>query len=161
MNKLIIFAILSIFAISVQADFKSDVLSAHNPFRTSLGIAPLTYSNALAATAQKWVNTLAAKNSLTHSKGRDRIGENLARGSKNTYTTKSLIALWTNEKKNFINKKWPNVSKTGKWSDVAHYSQIVWRNTKEVGCATATNTKQRFIVCHYKPSGNWIGSIAY
>jgi len=161
MNKFILFAILSIFAISVQADFKADCLAAQNPFRTRLGVAPLKYSTALAASAQKWANTLASKNSLAHSTGRVKIGENLAFGTKSEYNTAKLIAMWTNEKKYYKNNKWPNVSTTGKWLDVAHYSQIVWRNTKEVGCGVAVNSKNRFIVCHYKPSGNWIGAKAY
>jgi len=161
MNKLIIITILSIFAISASASFSSECLAAHNKFRSMLGISKLTYSSALAATAQKYANTLAKRNGLGHSTGRNNIGENLAMGTSRVFDHLDLIALWTKEKKNFMNKKWPNVSKTGNWKDVAHYSQIVWRNTKQVGCAIATNTKNRFIVCHYKPSGNWVGSFAY
>jgi len=141
--------------------FEADCLKAHNPFRTMLGIEPLTYSEELAATAKKWANTLAGRNGLGHSKGRNRIGENLAMGTKNAYDTARLISLWTNEKKYFRNKKWPNVSTTGNWKDVAHYSQIVWANTKEVGCAVTENNKNKFIVCHYKPAGNWVGDLAY
>ena len=161
MNKFITIVILSIFAISAKATFETDCLDAHNPFRQELGIEPLTYSSELAASALKWANNLANKNSLAHSQGRNKIGENLAMGSKNAYDTFRLIELWTNEKKYYKNNKWPNTSSTGNWKDVAHYSQIVWRNTKEVGCAVAENTKNKFIVCQYKPSGNWVGDKAY
>jgi len=161
MNKLIIFTILSIFAITASASFASDCLNEHNKYRTMLGISKLTYSNTLASSALKYAKTLANRNGLGHSKGRNNIGENLAMGTSRTFDHLALIGLWTKEKKNFMNKKWPNVSRTGNWKDVAHYSQIVWRNTKQVGCGVATNSKNRFIVCHYKPTGNWVGSFAY
>jgi len=146
---------------SPETGFAADCLNAQNPFRTQLGIEPLTYSTELEKTAQAWADTLAGRNSLGHSPNRNRIGENLAMGSKGSYDTARLISLWTDEKKNFMNNNWPDVSTTGSWQDVAHYSQIVWRNTKEVGCALADNDKNTFIVCQYKPSGNWVGDKAY
>jgi len=144
-----------------ENDFQAEVLKAHNPFRSELDIEPLTYNTELEASSRKWANTLASQNSMSHSKGRNRIGENLAMGTKGAYDTARLIELWTNEKKYFKNREWPNVSTTGNWKDVAHYSQIVWRNTKEVGCALADNNKNTFIVCQYKPAGNWVGDLAY
>jgi len=164
MNKLLIITILGVFALSAMSadsEFATECLDAHNPFREELDIEPLTYSLELEKTAQKWANTIAGKNSLQHSKGRNKIGENLAMGTKGVYDTARLIELWTNEKKYFKNNEWPNVSTTGNWKDVGHYSQIVWANTKEVGCAIAENNKNAFMVCHYKPSGNWVGDKAY
>jgi len=111
----------------------------------------------------KYAKVLAKTSHLKHSSGRDgKVGENLAMGTKNDYDTERLIYLWTKEKKNYIpGKKFPNVSRTGNWKDVAHYTQIVWRNTSKVGCGVATNTKWKILVCHYTSAGNWIGSYPY
>jgi len=163
MNKVIIITILSIFSISTSADFASDCLDAHNPLRTALGLTPLTYSAQLASTAKQWANVIAGDNSLHHSQNRGNVGENLAMGTKGVYDTAKLIGLWANEKRFFKNGVWPDVSTTGNWQDVAHYTQMIWSKTTEVGCATADNSsgKSVYMVCHYSPAGNWIGDKAY
>jgi hypothetical protein len=201
MNKLLIFTILSIFALStiaqddlpiddlptdpitdlpteepteeptdkptglpagVPSQFAKDCLDNHNPAREAVNIEGLKYSLELEKTAKAWAKTIAGKNSLQHSKNRNKIGENLAMGSKGVYDTKKLIGLWLNEKKNYRHKPFGNgCSTTGSWQAVAHYTQIVWENTKEVGCAIAENNKNSFMVCHYKPTGNWNGDYAY
>ena len=51
----------------------------------------------------------------------------------------------------------PDVSRTGRWSDVGHYTQIIWPETQEVGCATALNASHEVLVCRYWPAGNVIG----
>jgi hypothetical protein len=57
----------------------------------------------------------------------------------------------------------PDMSNFHKWG---HFSQIVWRNTKEVGCATVQcgtlqntggNVRPFFTVCNYSPPGNFGG----
>lgn len=68
-----------------------------------------------------------------------------------------MISSWGNEKKYFVNRPSPNFSTTGKFGDVGHYTQIVWRNTTEVGCALASRHGQDYLVCHYNPAGNVSG----
>lgn len=161
MNRILAITIFSIIAITAFADFEADVLESHNSFREILDIEPLTYSSELEASATRWAKTISGSNSLQHSKGRNKIGENLAMGTKGVHNATTLIELWTNEKKYYKNGKFPSVSTNGNWQSVAHYTQIIWRNTKEVGCAIAENNKNKFLVCHYKPSGNWNGDYVY
>jgi pathogenesis-related protein 1 len=42
-----------------------------------------------------------------------------------------------------------------------HYTQVVWRATKEVGCAVARNDGREVWICNYDPRGNWIGVRPY
>ena len=48
----------------------------------------------------------------------------------------------------------PDNSRTGEWRDVAHYTQIVWPATTQVGCALASSATTDYLVCRYAPAGN-------
>ena len=49
----------------------------------------------------------------------------------------------------------------GDWSQVAHYTQIVWPSTERVGCATASNRSNDYLVCRYLPAGNVVGVVMH
>jgi hypothetical protein len=46
-----------------------------------------------------------------------------------------------------------------------HYTQVVWRDTKRVGCGVATcnggGSPKEYWVCNYDPPGNWVGNVPY
>uniref|UniRef100_J3LHT3 SCP domain-containing protein n=1 Tax=Oryza brachyantha TaxID=4533 RepID=J3LHT3_ORYBR len=44
-----------------------------------------------------------------------------------------------------------------------HYTQIMWRATRRVGCAMVTcyNGRGTFITCNYDPPGNYVGVRPY
>jgi uncharacterized protein YkwD len=130
-----------------------EILNAHNSHRSQVGVPPLQWSDGLAASAQQWANQLAATGTFKHSGA----GENLAQGSAGGFSITQLVDMWTNEKQYFVYGAFPNVSNTGNWSDVGHYTQIVWRNTTEVGCGLASGNGNDVLVCHYNPAGNVIG----
>jgi hypothetical protein len=46
------------------------------------------------------------------------------------------------------------VSRTGRWNDVAHYTQVVWSRTTHVGCAIHSAARWDFLICRYSPPGN-------
>ena len=45
--------------------------------------------------------------------------------------------------------------------ECGHYTQIVWRDTKRVGCAVARGREREVWVCNYDPPGNWAGRRPY
>ena len=61
------------------------------------------------------------------------------------------------EKKYFRPGLFPNNSTTGRVADVGHYTQLVWRATREVGCASATGAREDILVCRYAEAGNYRG----
>ena len=73
-----------------------------------------------------------------------------------------MVQLWGAEKQYFQYGIFPDVSITGNWMDVGHYTQIIWRNTTEVGCGSANGTDgmNRF-VCRYSSPGNYVGLSVY
>jgi hypothetical protein len=71
-----------------------------------------------------------------------------------------MVGGWIDEKRYFINGVTPNFSTTGNYEDVAHYTQIIWRGTRTVGCALASNATDDYLVCRYAPAGNVVGQKA-
>jgi hypothetical protein len=65
-----------------------------------------------------------------------------------------MIDYWVSEKRNFVSGIFPNVSRTGNWSDVAHYTQVIWRTTNRVGCAIHGDERYDWLICRYAPPGN-------
>src|SRR5271165_1217526 len=135
------------------------ILDAHTSYRAQVGVPPLQWSDSLAVSAQNWANQLAATGTLVHSHGP--YGENLADGTAGAFSVTQLVDIWGNEKQFFIAGTFPNVSSTGNWDDVGHYTQVVWRNTTQVGGGLATGHGSDFLVCQYLPEGNVDGQAVF
>ncbi len=163
MRTLILAAIFAAAASQATAsDLSDQVLAVHNAERAAVGVASLTWSDSLAEGAQSWADHLASIDRLEHA-GNDinPNGENLAAGSAGGFTDGQLAQLWADEKSYFVYGTFPDVSSDGSWASVGHYTQMVWRNTTQVGCAHASNGSNDFLVCRYSPSGNYIGEKVY
>ena len=132
------------------------LLDAQNAERVRLGLKPLTWSAKLADHACKWAQTLATSDMFEHAPvGADGgEGENLWFGSKGDYSPEEMIGFFVEEGKQFKRGTFPDVSTTGNWQDVGHYTQLVWQDTREVGCTIASNARRDFLVCRYWPAGN-------
>jgi len=133
------------------------MLEAHARVRSEVGLGKLTWSDSLAAAAQQWANHLAATNIRKHS-STDGYGENFSRGWPPVeYPPTELFELFYAEKKFFIpGKAVPQCSNTGNFHDVAHYTQIIWKDTRQVGCGYAQGDRA-ILVCQYLPQGNIVG----
>ena len=138
------------------------LLDRHNFYRSQVGVPALKWSDRLASNAQGWANNLAARGgkTLQHSSGSGE-GENLWMGSAGYFSQQTMVDGWGGEKKYYKPGVFPDVSTTGNWSDVGHYTQLVWRNTTEVGCAIATAGGNDILVCRYGPPGNYMGQKAF
>ncbi|MGD0192982.1 MAG: CAP family protein [Rhizomicrobium sp.] len=132
---------------------KNELLTAQNKYRAEVGLPPLQWSDTLAQSAQQWAEELAKENQMRHSGAVGR-GENLAMWTTGKASLTQLVAMWGNEKKWFIHTNFPNVSTSGDWHAVAHYTQLVWRNTTDVGCGIASGGGNDYLVCQYSPQGN-------
>jgi hypothetical protein len=138
---------------------QAQVLQLHNQERALVGTAPLHWSTSLQASAQQWANHLAAIHRLEHSTpGGSGHGENLWWGTKGYFSDSQKVGSWTAEKRYFLRgRKFPDVSSTGRWQDVGHYTQEIWYNTTSVGCAQASDSANDYFVCQYQPPGNYSG----
>ena len=134
-------------------------LSEHNKARAAVGLPPLRWNHDLRRDARDWAEDLAARRAFHHSPDllQQGQGENLWMGTRERYTPSQMIGGFLAERAAFRPGTFPDISKTGRWSDVGHYTQIIWPETEEVGCATALNAKHEVLVCRYWPAGNVMG----
>ena len=145
-----------------DARMQEVMLDAHNRARTAYRAAPLRWDDALAASALAYARILARENRFGHDPQRGakvRQGENLWMGTRGAFEYAVMASSWIDERKDFKPGVFPNVSKTGNWGVVGHYTQIVWPGTTSVGCAVASTARDDFLVCRYLPAGNVMGVV--
>ncbi|QPQ55685.1 hypothetical protein IC614_03565 [Allosphingosinicella flava] len=136
------------------------ILVLHNRERQAAGVAPLAWDRALAMSAAAYGPKLARIGQLRHSPGADRPGqgENLWMGTRDAYSVEEMIGGWINEKRIFRPGLFPDdVSRSGNWSDVAHYTQMIWPATTRIGCAVHKAGQWDYLICRYSPPGNVVG----
>jgi hypothetical protein len=149
-----------------SGDLAQQILAVHNKERAAVGVQPLVWSDGLAANAQPWAEHLAQLGDMQHSETRERPGEgeNLAMGTAGVYSAADMARGWAGEKVYFQPGVFPDgvsANVNGDWHMMAHYTQMIWRGTQEVGCAMATGHGNDFLVCRYSPPGNFIGQKPY
>jgi uncharacterized protein YkwD len=131
------------------------ILDVHNSERAAVGVPPLVWSDKLANDAKTWAEHLATLGDINqqnaHDPNRNGEGENVHLGNpayRAITSVEEMFRGWVSEKDNYHGEP------TGQ---TLHYTQMVGRDTKEVGCAIASpsgNGKWDVLVCRYSPAGN-------
>ena len=161
----LLLAIAAVLALPAQAQapgvsassFEGRLLSAHNRERARFGFVALSWSPALAQQAASWAQDLSRRGAFEHSRERQGAGENLWMGTSGYYGPEAMIGAFIKEGQYFRPGKFPDVSTTGNWADVGHYTQLIWPATRELGCAVASTGSKDVLVCRYFPAGNMRG----
>jgi hypothetical protein len=150
---------LTMGAQNLRADLDHRILLTHNHARAEVGVPPLRWNPALAASARVWADHLAATGKFQHAPEDPEVpqGENLWAGARGRFAPEAMTAAWIAERRNFKPGLFPDNSKTGRVEDVGHYTQLVWRDTREVGCALAVGQIGDILVCRYAEAGNYRG----
>jgi len=169
---LLLFLPLLLTAEFIKID-RQKILKTHNELRAKHFNAPLKYSKKLEESSHKWAKHLAVKKGCRMIHSHNGEGENL-------FWQSALI----HKSKKSTDIKW-TITRTAKKVDVAipvkdwyseiefynyeknsckanemcgHYTQVVWKDSKEVGCAAyQCGDKSQVWVCQYHPAGNIIG----
>jgi pathogenesis-related protein 1 len=131
-------------------DLAGAMVSAHNAVRATVGTHPLRWSDRLASVAQKWADGLLADGQFVHSHN-PKYGENLYEITGAAANSAQVVKAWADEARDF---RYSSNSCSGV---CGHFTQVVWRDTKEVGCAVARGGPREVWVCEYDPPGNWAG----
>ena len=133
------------------------LLVAHNRERAAVDAPPLQWDPTLAEHAASYGPVLARLGALVHSPREGRPGEreNLAKAWHGTMAPEMLVDMWSRERQLIAPGSYlfPAISRTGRWEDIAHYTQMVWPTTTHVGCAIYS-ADWDYLICRYSPPGN-------
>ncbi|XP_018798318.1 PREDICTED: repressed by EFG1 protein 1-like [Bactrocera latifrons] len=130
-----------------QADFEKACLEAHNKFRAMHGTPPLSINPNLTQVAAKWAQNLAKRQKMEHSPN-GKYGENIYYSSGQQVTPDMPAKMWYDEIAKYDFAKSVFNPYTG------HFTQLIWRDTKQVGVAYATSGEKVWVVANYDPPGN-------
>ncbi|KAL3313006.1 hypothetical protein Ciccas_008393 [Cichlidogyrus casuarinus] len=139
-------------------DFRRDVFEYHNQVRHEHGVSDLVRNAELDEMAQQWADKLARDGSPSYSYktyNGSLLGENVAlRFTVHDFMPASmLIDKWLNAADNYNYEREPTDEEIREWG---HYTQVVWKNSKEIGIGRAQCSKlsKAFVVIFYHPPGN-------
>jgi pathogenesis-related protein 1 len=140
--------------VSQAKDGHLHFLDGHNKARAEVGVPPLKWNNTVAAYARKYANTRIADCNLEHSDGP--YGECIAEGYGNLRAA-DAVRMWAGEKQYYDHKSNKCIG-----GECGHYTQVVWRDTKYLGCAKVKcHNGWMFVTCNYDPPGNYDGESPY
>ncbi|ESK83742.1 PR-1 protein [Moniliophthora roreri MCA 2997] len=138
-------------------DWKQQVVRQHNEYRARYGAPNLSWSDALYPDTARY----AGQCKFQHSNGGGKYGENLAAGTGNAYGFSSGLKSWMDEASKY------DYNKPGFSTATGHFTQVVWKSSKQVACAIANcrggtifQQPSKYIVCRYTPPGNFAGRFA-
>ena len=144
-----------------EAGVLRGITEAHNAKRriTAAGLPALIWDQEIANYAQRWANHLKDQGCrMQHRRGKDRYrpyGENIAWADHQSLEPDDVVAMWYSEIKDY------DYSQNRCSGVCGHYTQVVWRDSKRLGCGMASCGKSQVWVCNYDPAGNWVGERPY
>jgi len=153
-------------------DYASLVTYHHNVHRANHTAPDLTYNTTLASIAADIASSCVYAHNTAQGGGG--YGQNIAASSDNSPTSIGATISngfygnevdWYSTPTNLFGLASPSMANFEKWG---HFSQIVWKGTESVGCATQScpnglvneSGMKYFTVCNYYPPGNFGGEYA-
>ncbi|MEM0940962.1 MAG: CAP domain-containing protein [Bacteroidota bacterium] len=134
------------------------ILERHDYWREDVEVnEKLEWSENMANLAADWAMQLKEKNCGFEHRSGNKFGENLFKGTTGYYGPKEVVDAWASEKEDYNYNK--NKCRSGRMC--GHYTQVVWKTTKKVGCAKITCDGYDLWICNYDPPGNWEGKRPY
>ena len=129
---------------SAVAMLKQDILTIHNKLRLQHSAPKLVWDDALANYAEKHASQCKFQHSGSP------YGENLAAGYPTVF---AAVQGWYNEGARY------SYANPGFSTSTGHFTQVVWRSSKKIGCGYVTcngenGTPGKYLVCEYSPAGN-------
>lgn len=132
-------------------------LDAHNTYRALHGVPNVTWSTTVAQSAQAYADTCPSGHSY-----HPQYGENLAWSYGQNPSFGDVVKWWYDEEQYY------DYNNPGFSSTTGHFTQVVWKNTTEIGCGYRSGCSISLLgktftdvwVCQYNPHGNVSGQFA-
>ncbi|MBF0442204.1 MAG: hypothetical protein HQK54_09885, partial [Oligoflexales bacterium] len=162
---------------SAPTEYLQGFVSLHNYYRKQHKADPFIWSSDLRKSAQWWANNCPQPSDNNPHEDADRkgLGENIYYTSDTSFKpgAKQAVDKWYGERtiyerfsRNYsinypLDAAQFNADNASSSTRYSHFTQIVWTDTKQIGCALsfcAGYANQYVIVCRYSPRGNIYGS---
>jgi len=133
-----------------------DMLDAHNTVRANVGVPPVSWDATVACAEKRRADCAVVYSPL----GRP-YGENVFVGTGTEWNMLDAVNLWVAEKQYYDHATNTCSAPAGQSCD--QYKQVVWRDTKAIGCAgvVCDGGAGVYIICDYSPPGNVVGQTPY
>ena len=136
-------------------DWEVSLLERQNVYRQNVEIEDFQWSKKLAESAHAWADSLKedgckAEHSTTE------YGESYSAFSTGEITTADHADRWGDERADYDY----DTNTCGEGKECGHYIQLVWKDTKTVGCGYSKCEEEPFydiVVCHYYPAADQSG----
>ena len=155
---------------SLNNEEKASFIKDTNDYRTLANAPPLKWDNSLSRSAQDWVDYLCKnegcrmRHPSTESEknqylNNNTFGQNLAWFEGSPGSPAESVKNWGPVECKHYDPESPIIGTDG--SEVGHFTQLVWKSTKSLGCGSATNGNETLYACNYSPAGNVIYNGGY
>ena len=150
---------------ALPTEATEEFVHAHNEVRSAVKeptgysgtwqpLPPVAWSTSVQTSAQAWADHLRDSShcQLSH-ENQNTYGENLAAGT--NLTPAQAVDMWASERSSYTYG-------SGYSPGTGHYTQLVWRDSVEIGCGMANcGDRSAVVSCRYSPPGNYIGVLPY
>ena len=136
---------------SLNTKFLEEIFNSHNEIRLKHNSSPLKLNSSLTNLAQKKADTMAENKEIKIKENNQKLGKSYF-FSENTCTGEEVTSFWYKGKYKYNFKK---EEENKKDEMINNFTQLIWKNTKEVGFGFANDDKGNFyVVALYFPCGN-------
>ena len=158
MNKVLLLCLITTLkAVTINLETeRQEMLTQHNYYRALHQVDDLVRLSGIENIAQNYSQYLVSIGTMVHSSNYyqgSKLGENLYWGPKKNGIGKSAVDLWYNEVSEY------DFNNPGYKSGIGHFTQVVWKNSKKLGCGIGCGSNNYcYVVCNYNPAGNYLNS---
>lgn len=137
----------------VRGNDRNKILKLMNSVRGRHQAGPLRWSNSVARSAQSFSNRCSFGHDLGDLNANN-LGENLYGYSGPGQNWGAAVNAWTSEAKSY------NYGNPGFSGSTGHFTAVVWRSTRYVGCGYTSCPGLSIYSCRFSPPGNYYGQFS-
>ena len=130
-------------------NFLLEAIKKHNIYRACHNAEPLMPNCELMEISQEYAETMPEGHSKADFHG-EWMGENLYWVWGKLPTGEDAVDAWYSEIKDYDFN-----NHTSKGGQIGHFTQLIWKNSKELGVGYYCNTEKCCVVSNYYPGGNY------
>ncbi|KAJ5729125.1 PR-1-like protein [Penicillium malachiteum] len=130
--------------------YEDKVLYSHNIHRVNHTVSNLVWNDTLSGAAYYWATKCIFQHNTSG------FGQNLAASAPDATISQHISGLWYNNEEGYYASSYGQANPPG-GPVTGHFTQVVWKGTKTVGCATIDCRDEPlgmwYTVCNYYPPG--------